>query len=135
MKDPVMASSKQSGRPPSGSEPLATQSFPLDRAHLSRHTFGDRHLEREVLDLFRTQSLIYLGRVKAARSDIEWRDAVHSLKGSARAIGAWRMAEVAERAEAGNPSSRAASIAQIESSLQEVNTLIGTLLEANGATS
>ena len=118
-----------------GPQALATQSSPLDRTHLSRQTFGDRKLEREVLDLFRTQSPVYLGRVKAARSESEWREAVHTLKGSARAIGAWRMAEVAERAEAGNPSSRAASIAQIESSLQEVNALIGTLLEPNGTTS
>ncbi|HLC08770.1 MAG TPA: Hpt domain-containing protein [Methyloceanibacter sp.] len=130
-----MATSNQAGRPPSGSETVTTQSSPLDRAHLSRHTFGDLGLEREVLDLFRTQSLIYLSRVKAARSDIEWRDAVHSLKGSARAIGAWRIAEAAERAEAGNPSSRAASIAKIESSLREVNTFIGTLLEADPPTS
>jgi len=115
-------------------EKLTTQSSTLDRAHLSRHTFGDLDLEREVLHLFRTQSLIYLNRVKAARSDIEWRDAVHSLKGSARAIGAWRIAEAAERAEAGNPSSRPASIAKIESSLHEVNIFIDTLLEAGQPT-
>jgi HPt (histidine-containing phosphotransfer) domain-containing protein len=114
-------------------EPLpaaeATPSSPLDRTHLSRQTFGDRTLEREVLDLFRTQSPIYLGRVKAARSDNEWREAVHTLKGSARAIGAWRIAETAERAEAGNPSSRAASIAQLESSVLEANAFIAGVLE------
>lgn len=108
----------------------ATPASPLDRTHLSRQTFGDRKLEREVLDLFRTQSPIYLGRVKAARSDSEWREAVHTLKGSARAIGAWRIAEAAERAEAGNPSSRATSIAQLESSVLEANAFIGSVLEA-----
>jgi HPt (histidine-containing phosphotransfer) domain-containing protein len=106
-----------------------TPSSPLDRTYLSRQTFGDRKLEREVLDLFRTQSPIYLGRVKAARSDSEWREAVHTLKGSARAVGAWRIAEAAERAELGNPSSRAASIAQLESSVLEANAFIGSVLE------
>jgi HPt (histidine-containing phosphotransfer) domain-containing protein len=114
-------------------EPLlaagATPSSPLDRTHLSRQTFGDRKLECEVLDLFRIQSPIYLGRVKAARSDSEWREAVHTLKGSARAIGAWRIAEAAERAEAGNPSSRPASIAQLESSVLEANAFIAGVLE------
>jgi HPt (histidine-containing phosphotransfer) domain-containing protein len=108
---------------------VATPSSPLDRAFLSRQTFGDRKLEREVLDLFRTQSPIYLERVKAARSDSEWREAVHTLKGSARAVGAWRIAEAAERAELGNPSSRAASIAQLESSVLEANAFIGSVLE------
>jgi HPt (histidine-containing phosphotransfer) domain-containing protein len=112
-----------------GPQALATQSSPLDRTHLSRQTFGDRKLEREVLDLFRTQSPIYLGRVKAARSESEWREAVHTLKGSARAIGAWRIAEAAERAEAGNPASRAASITQLESSVLEANAFIGRVLE------
>ena len=116
---------KHAGRP----QALATQSSPLDRTHLSRQTFGDRKLEREVLDLFRTQSPIYLGRVKAARSESEWREAVHTLKGSARAIGAWRIAEAAERAEAGNPASRGASIAQLESSVLEANAFIGRVLE------
>ncbi len=112
-----------------GPQALATQSAPLDRIHLSRQTFGDRKLEREVLDLFRTQSPIYLGRVKAARSDSEWREAVHTLKGSARTIGAWRIAEAAERAEAGNPSSRGALIAQLESSVLEANAFIAGVLE------
>jgi HPt (histidine-containing phosphotransfer) domain-containing protein len=107
----------------------APPSAPLDRVYLSRQTFGDRKLEREVLDLFRTQSPIYLGRVKAARSNSEWREAVHTLKGSARAVGAWRIAEAAERAELGNPPSRAASIAQLESSVLEANAFIGSVLE------
>ena len=37
---------------------------------------------------------------RAARTDKEWRDAAHSLKGSAQAIGAWGAAAAAEQAEA-----------------------------------
>jgi HPt (histidine-containing phosphotransfer) domain-containing protein len=105
-------------------------SGPVDRAHLARQTFGDRELEREVLDLFRNQSPLYLDRAKSAQSESEWREAVHGLKGSARSIGAWRIAEAAERAETGNFASRVAAIAQLESALDEVNSFLDELLEA-----
>ena len=84
---------------PSGEE-RKPSSRPVDLVHLSRYTLGERALEREVLELFCTQSLVYLERLRAAKSDQDWKDAAHSLKGSASAIGAWRTAEAAQRAEA-----------------------------------
>jgi HPt (histidine-containing phosphotransfer) domain-containing protein len=106
---------------------------PVDLVHLSRYTLGERELEWEVLELFCTQSLLYLERLKAAQSDKDWKDAAHSLKGSARAIGAWRTAEAAERAEALSGedlvSSRALSLRNVESSLSEAETYIGLLLK------
>ena len=106
---------------------------PVDLVHLSRYTLGQRELEWEVLELFCTQSLLYLERLKAAQSDKDWKDAAHSLKGSARAIGAWRTAEAAERAEALSGedlvSSRALSLRDVESSLSEAETYIGSLLK------
>ncbi|HAH64076.1 MAG TPA: Hpt domain-containing protein [Rhizobiales bacterium] len=106
---------------------------PVDLVHLSRYTLGERELEREVLELFCTQSLLYLERLKTAQSDKDWKDAAHSLKGSARAIGAWRTAEAAERAEALSgedlASSRALSLRDVESSLAEAETYIGSLLK------
>jgi Hpt domain len=50
-------------------------------------------------ELFCTQATIYIERLRQAGSDKDWKDAAHSLKGSASAIGAWRAAEAAERAE------------------------------------
>jgi HPt (histidine-containing phosphotransfer) domain-containing protein len=105
---------------------------PVDLVYLSRFTLGERALEREVLELFCTQSLVYLERLSGAQSDKDWKDAAHSLKGSARAIGAWRTAEAAERAEALSgdalTNSRARSISEVETSLSEANTYIGSLL-------
>jgi len=63
-------------------------SRPVDLVHLSRYTLGERALEREVLELFCSQSLVYLERLRAVQSDSDWKDAAHSLKGSASAIGA-----------------------------------------------
>ena len=75
-------------------------SRPVDLVHLSRYTLGDRALEREMLELFCTQSAVYLERLSQAHTDREWKEAAYSLKGSAQAIGAWRAAEAARQAEA-----------------------------------
>ena len=72
---------------------------PIDRGHLARFTRGDLALEREVLELVRVQLPLSLARLQAAASGAEWRDAAHTIKGSAAAIGAWRLARAAEQAE------------------------------------
>jgi len=108
-------------------------SRPVDLVHLARYTLGERSLEREVLELFCTQSVLYLEQLRAAMSDKAWKDAAHSLKGSARAVGAWRAAQAAERAEAlqgdGLVQFRAARIGEIETSLREAEAYIASLLE------
>lgn len=73
---------------------------PIDHAHLARYTFGNAALEVEVLQLFADQAPDYLDGMRTATSEKAWRDAAHTLKGSARAVGAFRVAERAERAEA-----------------------------------
>lgn len=74
---------------------------PVDLVHLARYTFGNRSLEREVLRLFLSQSQACLRRLKEAGGDDQaWRDAAHTLTGSARAIGAWGVAHLAEQAQA-----------------------------------
>ena len=72
---------------------------PVDLVHLARYTTGNRSLEREILRLFRCQSELYVERLRDADGPAAWQDAVHTLKGSARGIGAWKVAEYAEKAE------------------------------------
>ncbi len=72
---------------------------PVDLVHLARHTLGDPQLEREVLQLFVVQSRIYLRRLKEAMDERTWREAAHTIKGSARGIGAWGVAKQAETTE------------------------------------
>ncbi|MGI9402610.1 MAG: Hpt domain-containing protein [Rhizobiaceae bacterium] len=72
---------------------------PIDLVHLSAQTMGDLTLENEILEIF----------LRAAEENIAlWKDAIdqdarkraaHSLKGGARGIGAWELAEVANKAE------------------------------------
>ncbi len=71
----------------------------IDRAYLARFTLGNAALESEVLQLFADQVPRYLQALRKARSRKAWRDAAHTIKGSALAVGAWRLARFAEMAE------------------------------------
>ena len=73
---------------------------PIDWAHLSRFTLNDRALELEVLGLFAAEAPRYLARMQLATDRKDWIEAAHTLKGSARAVGAWAIAECAQAAEA-----------------------------------
>jgi HPt (histidine-containing phosphotransfer) domain-containing protein len=57
-------------------------------------TLGDASLEREVLAMFSAQTIGLMRNI--ATSSADRRPLVHTLKGSARAIGAFRVAEAAE---------------------------------------
>jgi HPt (histidine-containing phosphotransfer) domain-containing protein len=72
---------------------------PIDRAYLARFTLRNAALEREVLELFAEQAPLYLERLRRARTEAAWKDAAHTIKGSASAVGAWRVARFAEMAE------------------------------------
>jgi len=72
---------------------------PIDFDHLRRYTFGDEKLEREVLELFCNHAPWLLAEMKAADCEAAWRNAAHSLKGSAMAVGAMEVAHAAEEAE------------------------------------
>lgn len=104
---------------------------PIDHAYLSRYTFGNRALELEVLQLFADQAPDYLADLKAATTEKAWRDAAHTLKGSARAVGALVVAERAEKAEAlkadPNVATRARAIGLLEEALDEARRYIGRL--------
>ncbi len=110
-----------------------SSSRPVDLVHLSRYTLGDREIEGEVLGLFVSQAAIYLARLEGAATETEWREAAHSLKGSALAIGAWRTAEAAQRAEAlasdALGQTRATRLGEIESALREAEDYICTLFK------
>jgi HPt (histidine-containing phosphotransfer) domain-containing protein len=125
-----MAAWAEAGQPIEGRK---ASSRPVDLVHLSRYTLGERDLEREVLELFCTQSFVYLEQLKRSPTDKDWKDLTHTLKGSARAVGAWRVAEAAERVEplAGEAlaRSREARIKEIDTSLREADAYIRSLLK------
>jgi HPt (histidine-containing phosphotransfer) domain-containing protein len=80
------------------SPPLVPDDGPIDLAHLKRMTLGDAGLEREVLAMFGGQAVRLIEALAAQPSDAA--EIAHTLNGSARAIGAFRVAEAAEGFEA-----------------------------------
>ena len=72
---------------------------PIDRAHLSRYTLGSPELEREILGLFVAQLPLSIEQLRFAVTDREWQVAAHTIKGSARAVGAGQVGQLAAEAE------------------------------------
>ena len=86
------------------SPPLVPDDGPIDFAHLKRMTLGDGGLEREVLAMFAGQAVRLIEALAGLPADAA--ELAHTLNGSARAIGAFRVADAAESFEA-SPSSEA----------------------------
>lgn len=84
---------------PRRAAPAQTSRTPIDHTHLARYTFGNAELEREVLGLFAAQAPQTMDWLRSAATPKAWRDAAHTLKGSARAVGATQVALAAETAE------------------------------------
>lgn len=72
---------------------------PLDLVHLSRQTLGDRHLEREVLAIFRRQARQALFQLEAMNDPLNRLEIAQALNGSAKGVGAWRVATAAKALE------------------------------------
>jgi HPt (histidine-containing phosphotransfer) domain-containing protein len=80
------------------SPPLAPDDGPIDIEHLARMTLGDASLKHEVLAMFSAQAVSLIGALTALPADAG--ALAHTLKGSARAIGAFAVADAAESLEA-----------------------------------
>jgi len=76
-----------------------TDSPEIDFEHLNQYVDGDPELTREVFGLFRNQVEMWGRGLTADADDDMWTNVTHSLKGSARAVGAISLAEACEKAE------------------------------------
>jgi len=95
----------------------------VDRAHLARMTLGEASLEAEVLRLFEQQAAVLLARMQDATPTAAAAFA-HTLKGSARGIGAWGVAAAAEavetNAERASASATACAVARLAAAVEAV---------------
>lgn len=71
----------------------------IDLDYLRRFTLGNAALEAEVLRLFSDHAPLYLDQLRNATTAKAWAEAAHTIKGSAAAIGARRLASIAEMVE------------------------------------
>jgi HPt (histidine-containing phosphotransfer) domain-containing protein len=110
------------------SPPLAPDDGPIDLAHLRRMTLGDDRLEREVLAMFSAQAVGLVGSLATFPSDA--RALVHTLKGSARAIGAVGVADAAACLEAliHNGGDPAEALAELNDAVAQARAAIDAIL-------
>jgi HPt (histidine-containing phosphotransfer) domain-containing protein len=106
----------------------------LDEHHLREMTLGDQSLEREVLQVFARQTTLMLKRMARAEP-AHAAAAAHTLKGSARGLGAWRVAEAAERVEqaATGLGNLGEAIAELDLAATEVRGAIEARLQDSSA--
>lgn len=102
----------------------------IDEAHLARMTLGDYRLEREVLQIFVRQAAVMMGRIAGAEP-AHVAAAAHTLVGSARGIGAWRVAQAAEwleRTSGVGSDQLNEAIAELKAAILEASAAIGARL-------
>jgi HPt (histidine-containing phosphotransfer) domain-containing protein len=121
------------GRAPDGGVTPVVEPV-IDLAHLARMTLGDRSLEAEILALFERQTGILLARMRQVQFQAAGAFA-HTLKGSARGIGAWRVAEAAEAVERAASGRRPADLVdpleRLARAIDEARAAIADLLAAS----
>ena len=67
--------------------------------HLETYAAGDQAVVDEVLAIFREQAAMWMRLLDPAAEGEAWRDAAHTLKGSALGVGAFALADECEAAE------------------------------------
>lgn len=109
---------------PGGENCGSGRTRPVDMAHLARQTMGDRALEQEVLGLF-AQQAAGVKEQYAKSGQVDRLRMAHNLKGSARGVGAFPLADcIAELEQA--PDS-AALIRKLGRMIDEVRTFIAAI--------
>jgi HPt (histidine-containing phosphotransfer) domain-containing protein len=100
----------------------------IDSGHLARMTFGDRDLERELLDLFDRQAAILIVRMRAG-GEAALAPLAHTLKGSAASVGAAAVARAAQTAErASSPAECSRALDHLAEAIDQARACIAELL-------
>ena len=133
MRSTALRSDVPAAEPQSGDRPV-------DLVHLTRQCFGDKRLETELLRLFMRQARQIQGGLDAEVGDdsvasLPAGDLLHTLVGSARVVGANRVATLAEGYEASLRGRDGAALsandrADMRAAVEEACGYIGGLLDA-----
>ena len=110
----------------------------VDLDHLDKYTGGNFALNREILQLFDNQCQEMLGKLESltggASDPKSWRELTHSLKGAARGVGAFALADAAAHAEKVGSDRLAAinAVEEIKARSQAVQLFIEEFLNPKG---
>lgn len=118
---------------PQGSAPSGRA---IDLVHLAQQSLGDKDLEIELLGLFDRQADTIMDRLAqpCGNGDRRWQmDLAHTLKGSARAVGAIRVAYAAQAHEdvlTGGAGAQdiGASVERLDAAVREAQAVIRDLI-------
>lgn len=105
----------------------------LDLEHLRRYTEGDEDLERQLFGMFFPDADAHLQTMASAETDEIWHRSAHGMKGAARGLGAWEVADLAEGAEAmvGDATDgRAAHLDRMRAALDRLRAVVEDVLGA-----
>jgi HPt (histidine-containing phosphotransfer) domain-containing protein len=95
----------------------------VDYEHLGNQAAGNLAVMREVLDLFVVHTEQVIGELERAEDAKAWKQWTHTLKGSARGVGAFGVAEAAADAE--RHSMDKSKIAPLRAAFAEARAFIG----------
>jgi HPt (histidine-containing phosphotransfer) domain-containing protein len=102
----------------------------IDLEHLARYTGGDVALNAEILRLFETQTSELVANLRTildARDEKSWKEVTHTIKGAARGVGAFAMADAAAQCELlgiEDPSITQMAIAKLKSETEAVQAFV-----------
>ena len=71
----------------------------FDRDHFAMMTTGDAELQVEIVAIFKVQAQLWSRLLIPDAPTSVWADAAHTVKGSAKGLGLWRLADACEQAE------------------------------------
>jgi HPt (histidine-containing phosphotransfer) domain-containing protein len=110
------------------SPPLVPDDGPIDIVHLRRMTLGDAALEREVLSMFSAQASRLVKALATLPADAP--ALAHTLKGSARAVGAFAVGDAAAHLETSirNGSDRAEALSELSDAIAQARSAIEAML-------
>lgn len=91
----------------------------LNRTHLAHYTLDNPELEREIVSLFLAQLPVTIAAMENAKTATDWKMAVHTVKGSAAAVGATRINAIAGELEGHAANRRSASAKALMAEMQE----------------
>jgi HPt (histidine-containing phosphotransfer) domain-containing protein len=111
------------------SPPLVPDDGPIDIDHLRRMTLGDAALEREVLTMFSAQASRLAKALAAMPADAP--ALAHTLKGSARAVGAFAVGDAAAHIETliRSGSNPAEALGELDDAVAQARAAIEALLD------
>ncbi|MBI1868722.1 MAG: hypothetical protein HYS06_10600 [Methylocystis sp.] len=130
-----MSSCKKAPSEEATSERACAAEPAIDLVHLSHQTLGDSSLETELLALFNRQAWQIGTQLAGPQRSGETKqrgDLAHMLTGSARAVGAFKLARAAadyENSVRGDANDRACKLQTLETAIEETRTTIAAMLE------